>query len=231
MRRYERDVVRRFDETWLISEAERQRLLDGRVDSSIHVMPNGVDPLEFRPLGLSAGKPTLVFVGHMGVFHNIDAAEYLVHDILPRVRQSVPNVALNLVGAEPVAQIQRLGKTPGVRVLGHVPDLNAELNRATVFVAPIRFAAGVQNKVLEAMAAGLPVVATTTVNAGLQAEAGRHLVLADDAEQIAAAVTALLRDADKRRQLGRGGREFVLHRFRWEAVSDRMRAVEGQLSG
>jgi sugar transferase (PEP-CTERM/EpsH1 system associated) len=231
MRRYERDVVRRFDETWLISEAERQRLLDGRADNSIRVMPNGVDPVEFRPLGLPVGKPTLAFVGHMGVFHNIDAAEHLVHDILPRVRQSVPNVALNLIGAEPVAQVQRLGKTPGVRVLGHVPDLNAELNRATVFVAPIRFAAGVQNKVLEAMAAGLPVVTTAMVNAGLQAEDGRHLVLADDAEQIADAVTVLLRDADKRRQLGRAGREFVQQHFRWEAVSDRMKAVEQQLGG
>ncbi len=229
MRRYERDVVRRFDETWLISEAERQRLLEGREDSSIRVLPNGVDPLEFRPLGAPANQPTLVFVGHMGVFHNIDAAGHLAHDILPRVRQSVPNVTLNLVGAEPAAQVQQLGKIPGVRVLGHVPNLNAELNKATVFVAPIRFAAGVQNKVLEGMAAGLPVVTTTAVNAGLQAEDGRHLVLADDAGQIAAAVVALLRDSDRRWQLGRAGREFVLQHFRWEAVSDRMKAIERQI--
>lgn len=231
MRKYERNVARRFDETWLISETERQRLLNGRADLTIQVMPNGVDPIQFRPVGGSSSrsKSSLIFVGHMGVFHNLDAAEHLVHDILPRVREIIPNAHLDLVGAEPAIQVRRLAKAPGVRVRGHVPDLNRELNGAAVFVAPIRFAAGVQNKVLEAMAAGLPVVTTSAVNSGLQAEDGRHLMIADDVQEMVSAIVDLLNDADKRRRLGGEGREFVLRRFRWEDVADRMRAIEGQI--
>jgi sugar transferase (PEP-CTERM/EpsH1 system associated) len=229
IRRYERDITRRFDETWLISENERQELLRGRTDDTVRVMPNGVDTQRFRPAGVPPKKPTLLFVGHMGVFHNVDAAEHLVQDILPLVRVSFPAVELNLVGAEPAERVRRLAQTPGVRVLGHAPDLNAELNRAIVFVAPLRFAAGVQNKVLEAMAAELPVVTTSFVNAGLQAEEGRHLILADGPEEAAGAIVALLRDAELRRRIGREGREFVVRRFRWEEVLDRVNAIERQI--
>lgn len=229
IRRYERDIVRRFNETWLISEIERRQLLRDRIDDSVRVMPNGVDTQRFRPAGVPPKRPTLIFVGHMGVFHNVDAAEHLVHDILPHVRESFPAVELNLVGAEPTERVRRLAATPGVRVTGHTPDLNAELNRATVFVAPLRFSAGIQNKVLEAMAAGLPVVTTSYVNAGIQAQDGQHLILADDPAATAAAIVALLRDAELRRRVGREAREFVVRRFRWEEVLDRMNAIERRL--
>jgi sugar transferase (PEP-CTERM/EpsH1 system associated) len=229
IRRYEREILRRFNETWLISEAERRQLLRDRTDDTVRVMPNGVDTQRYRPAGVPPKRPTLIFVGHMGVFHNVDAAEHLVHDILPRVRESFPAVELNLVGAEPAERVRRLAATPGVSVTGHAPDLNAELNRATVFVAPLRFSAGIQNKVLEAMAAGLPVITTNFVNAGIQAQDGQHLILADDLAATTAAIAALLRDAELRRRIGREAREFVVRRFRWEEVLDRMNAIERQI--
>jgi sugar transferase (PEP-CTERM/EpsH1 system associated) len=229
IRRYEREILRRFNETWLISEAERRQLLRDRTDDTVRVMPNGVDTQRYRPVGVPPKRPTLIFVGHMGVFHNVDAAEHLVHDILPRVRESFPAVELNLVGAEPAERVRRLAATPGVSVTGHAPDLNAELNRATVFVAPLRFSAGIQNKVLEAMAAGLPVITTNFVNAGIQAQDGQHLILADDLAATTAAIAALLRDAELRRRIGREAREFVVRRFRWEEVLDRMNAIERQI--
>jgi glycosyltransferase involved in cell wall biosynthesis len=142
----------------------------------------------------------------------------------------VPAARLALVGAEPAAQVTGLAGLPGVQVLGHVPDLNAALNDAAVFVAPLRFAAGIQNKVLEAMAAGLPVVTTSYVNNGLQAEDGRHLLIADDAEAFVAAVVRLLNDRAYRRRLGYAGREFVLSRYRWEEVAERLRAIEQKIA-
>lgn len=230
IRRYERDIVDHFDETWLISRAERRQILRDEEDKRVLVVPNGVDSGRFRPSGRLTNDPRLIFVGHMGVPHNIDAAEYLVNDILPLVRQSMPQVHLNLVGAEPAAQVLSLGSAPGVRVLGHVADLNAALNDAAVFVAPLRFAAGVQNKVLEAMAAELPVVTTSHVNAGLEAEHGKHLVVADDAAQISEAILALLRDPQERRRLGRAGRDFVLQNYRWEDVLNRVNAIEEKIA-
>mgnify|MGYP003380820249 CR=1 FL=1 len=230
MRRYERDIVRHFDETWLISNAERQKLLGGKDNSKIHVVPNGVDSARYRPSGLPIDSPRLIFVGHMGVFHNVDAAEYLVREILPRVRAEFPNTSLDLVGAEPAPPVKQLASTPGVRVLGHVADLNAALNDASIFVAPLRFATGVQNKALEAMAVGLPVVTSTYVNNGLEAEDGRHLLVADKPDQFAAAILTLLKDAQLRRNLGRAGREFVMSQYRWEDVLERVTAIQNQIS-
>jgi len=229
MRRYERDILGHFDETWLISKAEREQILQGAPNERVRVVPNGVDAGRYRPSGWPADDPLLIFVGHMGVFHNVDAAEYLVNDILPLVRQSVPQARLNLVGAEPAEPVQALGSTAGVRVLGHVADLNAALNDAAVFVAPLRFAAGVQNKVLEAMAVGLPVVTTSYVSEGLEATDGEHLIVADDAGRMADAVIGLLRDPQARRRLGQAGRDFVLRNYRWEDVLDRVNAIERQL--
>jgi sugar transferase (PEP-CTERM/EpsH1 system associated) len=226
IRRYERDIVRHFDETWLISNAEREELLDGKQNGKVRIVPNGVDTARYRPSGLPTDAPTLIFVGHMGVFHNVDAAEFLVRDILPRVRASFSSTRLDLVGAEPAPQVLQLASKSGVRVLGHVADLNAALNDASIFVAPLRFAAGVQNKVLEAMAVGLPVVTTTYVNNGLEAEDGRHLLVADEPEQFADSVITLLKDAQLRRKIGRAGREFVMKQYRWEDVLDRVNAIE-----
>jgi sugar transferase (PEP-CTERM/EpsH1 system associated) len=246
IRRYEAEMVGRFDETWLISEVERQAVAEslagdaaedettqptghGRLPN-LRVVVNGVETERYRPQVRPAAAPVLVFVGHMGVFHNVDAAARLADEVLPRVRAELPTARLDLIGAEPAPRVLALATRPGVRVLGHVVDLNAALNEAAVFVAPLRFAAGVQNKVLEAMAAGLPVVTTSEVNAGLQATPGEHLLLADDDEALAAATLALLRDPAERARLGQAGREFVLARFRWEAVAERVREIEAGLS-
>jgi glycosyltransferase involved in cell wall biosynthesis len=165
----------------------------------------------------------------MGVFHNVDAAEYLARDILPLVRREIPDATLKLVGAEPVKRVQRLAALPGVSVLGFVPDLNQLLNETAVFVAPLRFSAGVQNKVLEAMVAGVPVVGTPNVNEGMAAEVGKEILLAEDAAGLAAAVIGLLRDGELRRRIGLAGRAFVERRFRWEGVLERMEEIEQAL--
>lgn len=228
IRRYEREMARQFDETWLISEAERQQVMQGDADDRVLVVPNGVDYARFHPGAWRTNDPRLIFVGHMSVFHNVDAAAYLVNEILPRIRAVVPSARLDLVGAEPAAEVQRLETTRGVRVLGHVADLNAALNDAAVFVAPLRFAAGVQNKVLEAMAVALPVVTTTYVNNGLGAEDGRHLLIADEPAAFAEAVCRLLQDAKLRQTLGRNGRDFVRQHYRWESVLERLELIEQQ---
>ena len=231
MQRYEQEMVSRFDETWLISAAERAAVLKAGAMGNLQVVANGVESDRYRPHRSHAAGPVLAFVGHLGVFHNIDAAERLARDILPKVRERLPAARLDLIGAEPEARVRALGALPGVRVVGPVTDLNAALNEAAIFAAPLRFAAGVQNKVLEAMAAGLPVVTTSEVNAGLGAADGEQLVIADDDAQFAAAVVALLDDAAARIRLGRAGREFVLVNYRWEDVLERMRAIEAEPTG
>lgn len=228
--RYEQEITRRFDQTWLISEADRQALLPASASDTVRVVHNGVDIERYRPGARGPVSPVLAFVGHMSVFHNVDAAEFLVHEIMPLVRKEVPAVQVRIIGDDPSPRVRQLDEVPGVTVAGHVVDLNAALNQAAVFVAPLRFAAGIQNKVLEAMAAGLPVVTTSYVNYGTEAENGRHLIVADDAHTTATAVIELLKDPSKRERIGREGRDFVIHRYRWEDILDHMRNIENQIS-
>jgi sugar transferase (PEP-CTERM/EpsH1 system associated) len=226
IRRYEPAMAGQFDETWVISAAEKAALAASGAAGRVIVVPNGVDSDRFRPLGLARDPATLLFVGHMGVAHNEDAAEFLARDLLPLVQAALPGARLSLVGADPSRRVRQLAGLPGVTVAGHVPDLNAVLNRATVFVAPLRFAAGVQNKVLEAMAAGIPVVTTPMVNDGLAATDGRHLLVADEPAALAAATLSLLTDPQRRESMARAARAFVVEGFRWDAVTRRLAAVE-----
>lgn len=228
IQRYEQALVNRFDETWVISETERMTLAAFGASRPIVVVPNGVDGQRFHPTGQPRDAATLLFVGHMGVPHNVDAAEYLATEVYPLIRREVPAARLELVGAEPSARVRKLDELPGVTVRGHVHDLNAVLNQATVFVAPLRFAAGVQNKVLEAMAAGTPVVTTRIVAAGLGAEQGTHLLVADDATGLARQTMTLIRNAPNAGELASAARQFVLSTFRWDAVSRRVAALESE---
>jgi glycosyltransferase involved in cell wall biosynthesis len=228
--RYERYVADAFEETWLISDADRRVLAARCPRANIQVVTNGVDTEQFRPTGQPCEPNSLIFVGHLRVFHNVDAVTHLVRDVLPLIRKEIPDVRLDIVGANPGPKVQQLGDAPGVTVVGFVPDLNEYLNRAAVFVAPLRFAAGVQNKVLEAMAAGRPVVTTSLVNVGLCANPGQELFVADDAEPMAERVVALLRDGELGRRIGRAGREFVERTYNWGRVVERMGEIERILS-
>jgi glycosyltransferase involved in cell wall biosynthesis len=213
------------DEIWLISPAERSALVDRCPGANVQVVPNGVDCDAFCPLEGEEDPLRIVFTGHMSVFHNVDAAAHLAESVLPLVRRDFPDLRLSIVGACPSRRIQGLHRPPTVTVTGFVPDLNLELNRGAVFVAPLRFSAGVQNKVLEAMAAARPVVTTSTVARGLDADPGRHLLVAESAEDFAGRITGLLADAGRRRAVGAAARRFVKDRFSWRFVADRAREI------
>lgn len=226
MERCERDVANAFEETWLISDADRRVLAESCPEANIQVVTNGVDVERFHPAGRHADPNRLIFVGHLRVFHNVDAVTHLVRDVLPLVRQQAPACTLEIVGANPGPEVQRLAGDPAVTVTGYVEDLNASLNRASIFVAPLRFAAGVQNKVLEAMAAGRPVVTSSVVNQGLGSQEDQDVLIADDAQSTARQIVALLRDDELRTRIGRSGLEFVRRKYSWEHVAARMREIE-----
>ncbi len=227
--RYEAHIAQRFEETWLISPADRDELAQRAPHANLQVVTNGVDTEKLHPTGERPRPNSLLFVGHLRVFHNMDAAQQLAREILPRVQREIPSVSLTLVGADPHPEIQALENLPGVSVPGFVPDLNAALNRHAVFVSPLRFAAGIQNKVLEAMAAGRPVVTTSLVNEGLGAEPGTHLLLADTPQESARQVVHLLRHPALAEDLGRAARTFVQARFSWEGALRRVNAITKML--
>ncbi|MDP6369744.1 MAG: TIGR03087 family PEP-CTERM/XrtA system glycosyltransferase [Planctomycetota bacterium] len=179
---------------------------------------NGVD------LGLFAPRPELrednhlVFTGVMDYLPNVDACRFFVSDVLPLIRQEIPAVRFSIVGSKPTAEVQHLAQAPGVTVTGFVDSTADWLARASVAVAPIRIARGIQNKVLEAMAMGLPVVSTTTASQGVEGQAGEDYLVADDAGAMAQAICGLLKDREAAQNLGKRARRFVEENYDWEQV-------------
>lgn len=202
----------------LISETERKLLAHFLPDGApkLHVIPNGVDVDYFAPAGRSAAAPVIVLCGRMDYPPNIDGARWFAQEILPRVRKRRPEAVFRIVGAAPAPAVRALASLPGVEVTGAVPDVRPHLAEAAVVVAPLRIARGIQNKVLEGMSAGRPVVATPQALDGIEAVVGRDVLTGADAEGFADAVGAVLAGTAPA-ELGANGRALVLRRYQWSA--------------
>lgn len=231
IREYERRISAEFDECWVISQNDADILKKLSPRSSIAVIPNGVDMSFFRPLDNNTKKKIVIFVGHLRVAHNVDAVLYFYHNIFPLVTREHPETKFYVVGADPHSKIKRLSEDPRVVVTGYVPNLNDYLNMARVFVAPLRFSTGIQNKILEAMAAGLPVVCSSLANEGLKATVGEEIMVADDPSDFANLVSELVGCPEKAEFLATKGRAFVQKNTSWKLAVDRIGEIEKGLLG
>jgi sugar transferase (PEP-CTERM/EpsH1 system associated) len=225
--RYERQVADTFDASLFVSQTEADlfKQLAPETAGKVGFFNNGVDTDYFSPSPgfenpFPEGGTAIVFTGAMDYWPNVDAVQWFAHEVLPSVRLNHPTAQFYIVGSRPSAQVQALAALPGVQVTGTVPDVRPYLAHAQLSVAPLRIARGIQNKVLEAMAMAKTVVVSPQALEGIDAEAGRDLVLAEDAPQFAAAVTAQLAQADH--ALGRNAREKVIAQYGWTSNLSRI---------
>jgi sugar transferase (PEP-CTERM/EpsH1 system associated) len=228
---YERHLAASFSRSLVCSEREREgfrRLVPG---VPVDVVENGVDVERFRPTAGDRDPHHLVFTGVMNYLPNVDGATWFCREVFPRVRDEIPEATFTICGSAPTPEVVALGRLPGVTVTGAVPDVVPYLARASVAVVPVRIARGVQNKLLEAMAAGLPTVTTTAAAAGVDAVDGRDLFVADDPAAFSAAVVRLLRDRRLRDQVGRAARAAVEAGYRWESALDRLEDILAAAAG
>lgn len=221
LHRYERRLVGSWDHCTVVSESDRRAIGDW---PSLSVNPSGVD-LERFPFSAGArATEEILFTGNLGYFPNIDAARWFAREVLPRVQRELPGAHLSVVGARPAPAV-RLLAADGISVSGFVPDLQPYLTRSRVAVAPMRAGSGQLFKVLEAMACGTPVVATSLAAGGIEAEAERHLLVADTPEHFAAQVARVLRDDDLATRLGAEGRRLVEQKYSWDRSVAQLESV------
>ena len=221
VRSFEKEVCRSFDKATVVSEMDRVAIGEGNVE----VVPNGVDTELFKPSTEGREGHLVIFTGNMGYFPNRDAVFYFREEILPMIVQQIPGLRFLIVGANPPRGIVHLGEDPRIVVTGFVDSVGDYLQKASVAVCPMRCGSGMQNKVLEAMACGTPVVATSLALEGIQATPGEHALVGDTPEAFADHVIALLRDAERSTALARKARELVEQRYSWRSSASRLECV------
>ena len=207
-------TAKRADASLFVSQGEAS-LFSELTGLPAQVIENGVDPVRFAPgtvVPAEAPHPLIVFTGQMDYAPNVTAVTEFVRDVLPLL----PRVTLAIVGRAPTAAVRALA-APYVLVTGEVNDTRPWLAAADVVVAPLQLARGIQNKVLEAMAMGKAVVASSAAAEGIDAEIGVELLVADTPPMNAAAISALLADPMKAREVGMAARDRVVARYSWDA--------------
>jgi sugar transferase (PEP-CTERM/EpsH1 system associated) len=228
LRHFEAEAARWGRRCILATAAEEGLLKSFAPWARTAVIPNGVDLAGFGP---PADAPTVIFTGAMDYFPNVDAVQHFCTDIFPTVARAVAGARFIIVGLNPAPAVRRLGEIPGVTVTGAVPEVQPYYREASVCVAPLRVARGIQNKVLQSMALGVPVVASSAAARGLECRPGEHFLVEDDPIRFAERVIGLLRDREARTALAARARAFVEGHHSWSAALDRIEGVVVEAAG
>lgn len=232
VRRTERELLRLADHLVFATGRDRDALLRGTHDRA-SVVPNGVDLDVWTRRSAERGHDAIVITGAMDYAPNRDAALVLIREILPRVRKVVPSASLWIVGRDPRPELIQAARRGGAHVTGMVPDVRPYLEQASVAVAPLRFGAGIQNKLLEAMAMGVPVVASPLAADGLRTEEGEEppLAVATTADQFAEQIVEQLKRTKLDPRPDADGRRFVERNFTWARSTAKLERILASVAG
>jgi sugar transferase (PEP-CTERM/EpsH1 system associated) len=221
----EKAIARRFDVSTCVTPAEQATLEGYGLGVRTEWFPNGVDTVRFAPAEAAYDPNTVCFVGRMDYYPNVEAMVRFCREVLPLLRERRADVQLFIVGADPAREIAALAEIPGVTVTGTVPQVQPYVHRAAVNVVPLAIARGVQNKILESMAMGVPVVASATAAKGVDAVPDEHLLVADSPPDYRDAILGLLEDPAERARLAEAGRARMLSHHTWTHAMERLDTI------
>ncbi len=233
LRAYERRQAAAFDRVALTTELEIEKLRAFSPVENTFILHTGID---VATLGATAREeapvPTLVFTGQMDYLPNVAAVTWFGRTVFPQLRRRRPTLEFQIVGRNPSPEVRALTGVAGIEVTGEVPEVTPYLARAWVFVAPLRETVGVPSKILEAMAASVPTVATEAAARGLSREAqdGRDLLVAGDDAALASALERLLSQQHLRERIGASGRRFVCTSYSWQKTGRQLEEVLLEIS-
>jgi sugar transferase (PEP-CTERM/EpsH1 system associated) len=235
MSEFEKRALREFDAHVTVSHRDAERLRHLNPDARIFVIENGVDTNFYSALESGARDESLprriVFVGSMDYHANIDGAVNFARQVWPRVREQQPELTFTIVGKDPADEVRELAQLPGIEVTGTVDDVRPFYREAIAAVVPLNVGGGSRLKILEAMAAGIPVVSTSLGAEGLEVRHDENILIADTNDQLAEAIINLAENEERRNQLSAAGRALVSSRYDWSSLGAALtRAYEELLS-
>jgi glycosyltransferase involved in cell wall biosynthesis len=223
VKRKEISTYERFTEVFVRSEFDRNLLLSYRGDLNVYILRGYARIEDFSGKAGNREPGTLLYVGAMDRTANIDAIRYFYEKVFPLVKREVPAAKLTIVGNKPPEEITRIGREDkDVIVTGFVEDIKPYYLKASVFVAPLFVGGGLIQKILDALAAGIPVVTTSVGNEGIDAVPDKDILIADDAEDFAKKVILLLKDNGLSQSISENGRAFVQDKFQWDTVIQKL---------
>jgi sugar transferase (PEP-CTERM/EpsH1 system associated) len=218
----ERRLARSFDLSTVTTRAEWETLESFADGAPTDWFPMGVDAEYFSPADDGYDADTISFIGRMDYYPNEECMARFCAQAWPLLKARRPALKLLIVGADPSPEVRRLGELPGVTVTGSVPDVRPFVRRSAVMVAPLKIARGTQNKILEAMAMGVPVVTSSIAAGGVDAQAPAHLLVADTPDEMCTVILRLIEQPDERCRLSLAGRERVLSHHAWAPSMQRL---------
>ncbi|MCK4358648.1 MAG: glycosyltransferase [Candidatus Cloacimonetes bacterium] len=222
-RKYEKKIIKYFDEGWFISPEDIMDL-GFEKDPKIKILPNSVETSKMKQD--YSQKGIITFVGNMSVEHNISAVDFVTNEIMPTLLND-EDVKFNIIGANLSKRVLKMEGINNTNVVGFVDDLYTELVNSDIFIAPIFFSSGIQNKVLEAMAAGLPVITTKNVALSIQATQDTNLIIAATKDEFVKKIKLLYKDKSLREKIGRNGRALIEKKYSKNSIRKILKELKG----
>jgi len=228
LKRYEQ-ILDRFDVSLVCSEVDADVLHSRSPRANIDLLYNGIDLEYFSVSGAAhPDRGRIIYTGNMSYYPNIDGALFLINEIFPKIKKSIAYAKLYIVGQNPPSTLKKMSGND-IIVTGFVPDIRAQYLQSVVAVAPIRFGAGTLNKILEPMALGIPVVATSVATEGLPIIDGKDVLIADSADDFADSVIRVLNDSLLQTSLGSNGQSIVRKKYDWKIIAERLDTIYHQV--
>jgi glycosyltransferase involved in cell wall biosynthesis len=233
-RNFETQMIGRFERLLVTSNADKEAYIsysdNHHADENINILPNGVDLEYFNHKDNTEREPNSIIIsGKMSYHANVAMVTHFVEDIFPQIKNICPEVMLWIVGKDPPGKIISMGQDLSIEVTGMVPDIRPYLQRAAVAVAPLTYGAGIQNKVLEAMACATPVVSTGKAIVALDVVPNRDILKADNDSDFTDKVITLFSNQTLRQEVGLAGRRYVENNHHWGSIATRLEGIYNEI--
>lgn len=226
MKKYEREICHKFSKIIAMSEIDKERLLELNENLDVSVVPNGVDTHYISPEIDQEDSGSLLFIGWMKHYPNRDAMIFFLKEVFPLIIKEIPSIKVYIVGQHAPQELLTLAKSnPNIICTGYVEDVREYLHKCTVYICPLRIGGGTRLKILEAMAAGIPIVSTTVGAEGLSVKQGENILLSDSPEMFAKETIRLLNNLELRNKLVKNARNFVEQNYDWEMIAKKQMAI------